>query len=128
MNYLTPSNRPANGHSSHANLPLEWPTFEAGGNGPKVEPESISARDLLDALRRSRGLLLVCAISGAILALLIGWLQTPIYRAQAALELQGFNGNLPSGRDPYAAMHASIAGPDIHTPLKTQPNATPLEP
>src|SRR6266566_1632636 len=127
MNDLTAPNSPANGHSSHANLPLDWSTFEAIGNGPKVEPESLSARDVLDALRRYRGLLLVWAISGAMLALLIGWVQTPIYRAQATIEIQGFNGNLLSGRDTNQPMHESIPEPFIQTQLKILHSETLLQ-
>jgi len=92
-----------------------------------VDPELLSARDLLDALRRSRGLILACLISGAMLALLIGWLQTPIYRAQATIELQRSGGSLLNGGDVYPPVHESGPEPYIQTQLKILQSETVLQ-
>jgi len=127
MSNLTPSNRPTNRQSSDAYLPSELPTIEVGGNGLKVEPESLSARDLLDALRRSGGVLLACVISGGMLALLIGWVQTPIYRAQETIELQRSSGSLLNSGDVYPPVHESVTEPYMQTQLKILRSETVLQ-
>src|SRR5205814_8909778 len=89
MNHLVRSNRLRNGHSVHAVLPSRRAALTAGMNRTNAEPDSIG---VLDTLIGSTRLLLLCAISGAMVALLIGWIQTPVYRAQTSLEFERPNG------------------------------------
>src|SRR5689334_12822 len=125
MSYLIRPNHPANGHSL-ANLQENWPPYTAVSSGLDTEPESMGASDLLEALRASWGVLLLCAISGIILALVIGWAQAPVYRAQASLEIQGFSSNV-SGREPMPPKHENITESYIQTQLKILHSETLLQ-
>src|SRR5439155_26525071 len=70
---------------------------------------------------------LLCAISGALLALLIGWAQTPIYRAQASLEVQGFSGNFSNAREQVPPTHENVSDSYIQTQLKILRSETLLQ-
>src|SRR5690242_9392705 len=97
---------------------LPRPALLSGRDWPSNDGESAGVRELAGTVRQRWRLLAACAVSGVLAALLAGHIQTPVYRAQAALEVQMPNLDFRNAKDGSIASHETVTQPFIETQMK----------
>ena len=86
--------------------------------GPTVDEEPSLLLEYWQIIRRHKGWLILFASAGILLAFLLAMVQTPIYQAAAALEIQGVNENFLNLRDVDPTSNIAYSGSDAY--LQTQ--------
>jgi polysaccharide biosynthesis transport protein len=107
--------------------PARWRPYDAVSYGPVIEPEPNGAAGLLEAVKGSRGVLVLCALSATILALAIAWVQEPVYRAEAILEVEGSSAATTDAGNASVASHQDVTEPYIQTQIKILRSETLLQ-
>src|ERR1051326_8239918 len=123
MNYPIRSNNP----NDYPKLPARFRSYEAVNYAPAADAEPIGAAGLFEALRRNRGVLLVSALSATVLALLLAWIETPVYRADAVIEIDGVTGPSQSGANAAISSREYVTEPYIQTQMKILRSDTILQ-
>lgn len=98
-------------------------------NGTRPEyAESVPAASPIEywrMLRRRKGTLAIAALIGALAGVLFTFPQTPIYRAEASIEIQGFNENLLNTREVDPNARSYSAESDLQTQIEVL-QSTPM--
>lgn len=79
---------------NHGNLPARYQYVDIPNNEAGNEPETGGLIEYWHILRRRKGTVLLFAVLGIIAAILFSLPQTPVYQAQATLEMLNINENL----------------------------------
>jgi capsular exopolysaccharide synthesis family protein len=92
-----------------------------------METEPNGAAGLSEALRGSRVVLLVCVVLAGMLGLLIALAQTPVYRAEGVIEVEGFTPGVSAGVSSAVVSRENVTEPHIQTQMKILHSDTMLQ-
>ncbi len=74
---------------------------------PGLNPGDGSLLELWHGLKQGRKTILLLALTGGLAGLAVAWMQAPVYRATAAIEVQGFNDDFLNLRSVQPTMASS---------------------
>jgi len=90
----------------------------AASPGPPADAEPTLLFESWQVIRRHKGWLIILTSTGTLLAFLLAMLQTPIYQATTALEIQGLNENFLNLREVDPTSSTAYSGSEVY--LQTQ--------
>src|SRR5438309_2859226 len=85
---------------------------------PTDESPSFSLMDYWDAVRRYKFVIFAFMVAGAMCALIVSFLQTPMYRAHTSLEVEDLNENFQNLKDSDPTAQAPMAESYFQTQVK----------
>ena len=111
---------PFGSDSDSDGLPASTLPIVGGGlNAPNGSADSPQLGDYIQVALRHWRMIALATLGGCVCGVLVSWIQTPLYRAQASLEIQSINGDFLNMKQ-ARPVDEDQQGPDALTDLQTQ--------